>query len=131
MAAEREALDVAAERDVVATDLEALDVAVEREVVAALLLVEVAELRVAVALLRVAAAERDVVPLIPLTRVDCDVLTAVLPKVRELVDPVAACRAAVALLRDERAGWKSRALRTLRPALRWAKLRSGWRVAKS
>lgn len=125
MAAEREALDV------VATDREALDVAVEREVVAALLLVEVAELRVAVALLRVVAAERDVVPLIPLTLVDCDVLTAVLPKVRELVEPVAACRAAVALLRDERAGWKSRALRTLRPALRWAKLRSGWRVAKS
>lgn len=122
---------MAAERDVVATDREALDVAVEREVVAALLLVEVAELRVAVALLHVADAERDVVPLIPLTRVDCDVLTAVLPKVRELVDPVAACRAAVALLRDERAGWKSRALRTLRPALRWAKLRSGWRVAKS
>lgn len=113
MAAEREALDVAAERDVVAADREALDVAVEREVVAALLLVEVAELRVAVALLREVAAEREVVPL---TRVVCGVLTAVLPKVRELVD-VAACRAAVAL-RDERAGWKSRALRTLRPALR-------------
>lgn len=128
MATEREALDVATERDVVAADREALDVAVEREAVAALLLVEVAELRVVVALLRVAAAERDVAPL---TRVDCDVLTAVLPKVRELVEPVAACRAAVALLRDERAGWKSRALRTLRPALRWAKLRSGWRVAKS
>lgn len=103
--------------DVVAADREALDVAVavEREVVAALLLGEAAVPRVAVALFCGAAAEWDVVPL---TRVDCDVLTVVLPKVRELVELVAACRATVVLLWDERAGWKSRALRTLRPALR-------------